>query len=186
VEIIGRVLTPRAIAVKGRYPGPAARSGAAEEALVITSRLRSLLPVLPAMALLPALAGCAGQFDQAAEDCVSAINADRATLKLAPYTRWSAEESCAGGQAETDSESGVPHSAFGTCGEHAQDECPGWPGPPDTMITQCLAQMWAEGPGTDFSTHGHFINMSSTAYTMVACGFYVESDGSVWATQDFM
>ena len=151
---------------------------------MITSRLRSLLPVLPAMALLPALAGCAGQFDQAAEDCVSAINADRATLKLAPYTRWSAEESCAGGQAETDSESGVPHSAFGTCGEHAQDECPGWPGPPSSIMTKCLAQMWAEGPpaaGQD----NHWLNMSNAKYKKVACGFYQTPAGKWWATQDF-
>jgi hypothetical protein len=153
---------------------------------VILSRLRLVAVALPAMASLPTLAGCGGDpFDQAREDCVDAINMDRATLKLPPYTRWSAEESCTDGQAEADGASGTAHSAFGTCGESAQDECPGWPGPPDTMITPCLAEMWAEGPGTDFSTHGHFINMSSTQYTMVSCGFHVESDGSVWATQDF-
>jgi hypothetical protein len=41
-----------------------------------------------------------------------------------------------------------------------------------------------EGPGSDFSTHGHYINMTSTSYTMVACGFYA-GGGGVWATQDF-
>ena len=46
--------------------------------------------------------------------------------------------------------------------------------------------MWAEGPGTDFSAHGHYINMSSTDYTQVACGYYTTSDGkTVWAVQDF-
>ena len=39
--------------------------------------------------------------------------------------------------------------------------------------------------GSDISTHGHYINMSSTQYTQVACGFYTLSDGQVWATQDF-
>jgi hypothetical protein len=45
--------------------------------------------------------------------------------------------------------------------------------------------MWAEGPGADFQTHGHYINMSSTKYTKVACGFYETPTGSVWAVQDF-
>ncbi len=150
--------------------------------------MSALLRLRPLLALAPLLAACGGSSnpDEAAtEDCVSTINMYRATLGLAPYARWNAEESCAGGQAQADSASGVAHSAFDKCGESAQDECPGWPGPPDTMIPQCLAQMWAEGPGSDFSTHGHYINMSSTSYTQVACGFYVLPDGSVWAAQDF-
>ena len=106
-------------------------------------------------------------------------------IGLPPYQRWSAEESCADGQAKSDSQSGTAHGAFGQCTENAQNECPGWPGPPDQMIPQCLAMMWAEGPGTDFSKHGHYINMSSTQYTKVACGFYTLRDGTVWAVQDF-
>jgi hypothetical protein len=139
------------------------------------------------------LAGCGGgssnPYEAAAEACVADINMDRATLGLPAYARWTAEEACVGGEASTDAASGVPHDAFvmdhQPCGESAQDECPGWPGPPETMIGQCLAQMWAEGPGTDFSTHGHYLNMSNKSYTMVACGFYVQADGSVWATQNF-
>jgi hypothetical protein len=117
--------------------------------------------------------------------CVDTINMYRATLGLPAYTRWNAEESCGDGQAKSDSMSGKAHGAFGMCTENAQDECPGWPGPPSSMITSCLAQMWAEGPGSDFSTHGHYINMSSTQYTQAACGFYTLDDGSVWAVQDF-
>ena len=116
----------------------------------------------------------------ATQACVDAINQYRASIGRPPYTRWTSAESCVDGQAQADSASGNPHSAFQQCGEFAQDECPGWPGPPGTMITQCLAQMWAEGPGG-----GHYDNMSSTQYTQVSCGFYVLSDGSVWATQDF-
>ena len=117
--------------------------------------------------------------------CVKTINDYRATLGLAPYSRWTSGEVCTAGEAKTDSESGVAHSAFDSCGESAQDECPGWPGPPSGMIAQCLAQMWAEGPGSDFNTHGHYINMSSTSYTQVSCGFYTLPNGSVWAAQNF-
>lgn len=53
------------------------------------------------------------------------------------------------------------------------------------MIDGCLEMMWAEGPGTDFSAHGHYINMSNTGYKMVACGFHVTANGSVWSVQNF-
>jgi len=53
------------------------------------------------------------------------------------------------------------------------------------MIGSCLQMMWAEGPGSDFSAHGHYLNMSSTNYTKVACGFYVTPQGTVWTLQDF-
>jgi hypothetical protein len=135
------------------------------------------------------LLGCGSAsdpYEAAAEACVDDINTLRATLKLPPYDRWTDGEACAGGEAQTDSLTGTPHSAFGGCGETAQDECPGWPGPAGTMIGECLTMMWAEGPGTDFATHGHYINMSSTSYSKVACGFYTLADGkTIWATQDF-
>lgn len=116
--------------------------------------------------------------------CVDKINEYRATLGLTPYQRWNSAETCADGEAKTDSETGQAHSAFPSCGEWAQNECPGY-GSLDSTVTTCLAQMWAEGPGADFNTHGHYINMSSTSYTQVACGFYVTANGSVWAVQDF-
>ncbi len=117
--------------------------------------------------------------------CVDAINSYRKTLSLPPLQRWNSNESCAGTQGLADSKSGTPHSAFGKCGEWAQNECPGWPGPEGKMITGCLQMMWNEGPGSDFSTHGHYINMSSQQYTKVACGFATASNGSIWAVQDF-
>ena len=123
--------------------------------------------------------------DDVAQRCVDDINAFRASIGLPPYTRWDTGESCVDGQAAADAASQVPHSAFGQCGEFAQDECPGWPGPPADMIGACLQAMWNEGPGSDFHTHGHYINMSSQAYTQVACGFHVLPNGAVWATQDF-
>jgi hypothetical protein len=120
-----------------------------------------------------------------AQACVDAINQYRASIGLAAYQRWTANETCADGQALSDAQANMAHSAFGACGEFAQNECPDWPGPPLAMIPPCFQLMWAEGPGSDFQTHGHYINMSSTQYTKVACGFTVLQSGDVWAVQDF-
>ncbi|MFT3771778.1 MAG: CAP domain-containing protein [Minicystis sp.] len=117
--------------------------------------------------------------------CVDTINQLRASEGLAPYARWTDGEDCTSQETASDSKSGVAHGAFGMCGEHAQNECPGWPSPPEQSIVGCLMQMWAEGPGDDFSTHGHYINMTSTTYTKVACGFYDLGDGTFWAAQNF-
>lgn len=116
--------------------------------------------------------------------CVDTINAYRATLGRAPLARWTGAESCADSQGFSDNETQTAHSAFGRCGERAQNECPGWPGPSDVMIGNCLQAMWSEGPGT-FPAHGHYINMANAGYTKVACGFAVLANGKVWAVQDF-
>jgi hypothetical protein len=119
--------------------------------------------------------------------CVQIINQDRASLTPASpaLTEASAaDETCVDGQAKADYEANTPHDAFGQCKESAQDECPGWPGPPSSIDTNCLAQMWAEGPppaGQD----NHWLNMSNPQYTRVACGFYQTPKGTWWATQDF-
>ncbi|MEZ4295619.1 MAG: hypothetical protein R3B70_11635 [Polyangiaceae bacterium] len=124
-------------------------------------------------------------YDEAAELCVDAINDHRASVGLAPYSRWLDAEDCSNGQAKSDAATGAAHGAFGTCGESAQNECPGWAGPPEAMIGDCLSLMWSEGPGDDFTTHGHYINMTSTAYTTVSCGFFVTESGAVWSVQNF-
>jgi hypothetical protein len=111
--------------------------------------------------------------------CVDTINDYRATLGLTPYTRWTSAEACSDGEAKSDSESGQAHGAFGRCGEFAQNECPGWGGPPEQMIKDCLALMWAEGPGG-----GHYENMRG-GYTHAACGFHVTPSGKIWAVQNF-
>jgi len=119
--------------------------------------------------------------------CVQIINQDRASLSPqspALTEASAAEESCVDGQAKADYTANKPHDAFGQCQEFAQDECPGWPGPPSSIDTNCLAQMWAEGPpaaGQD----NHWLNMSNAQYTRVACGFYQTPMGDWWATQDF-
>ncbi len=118
--------------------------------------------------------------------CVQIINQDRATLTppSPPLVEATAEESCVDSQAEADYEANTAHSAFGKCKEFAQDECPGWAGPPSSLMTGCLKSMWAEGPpaaGQD----NHWLNMSNAQYTKVACGFYQTPAGDWWATQDF-
>ena len=126
-----------------------------------------------------------GGDDTAEQLCVDTINDYRATLSLPPLERWTDAESCSNAEAKSDSETNTAHGAFGQCEEWAQNECPGWPGPPEDMIVDCLALMWAEGPGDDFSQHGHYINMSNPNYTKVACGFYQTPEGSWWAVQNF-
>ena len=111
--------------------------------------------------------------------CVDTINQYRATLSLPPLARWTDAEACANGQAQSDSETGEPHGAFQACGEWAQNECPGWPGPPASLIVGCLDMMWDEGPGG-----GHYENMRGD-YSRVACGFYQTPQGDYWALQDF-
>jgi hypothetical protein len=118
--------------------------------------------------------------------CLEKINGFRATLSLAPLTRWTAQEACSDAAAKSDSETGKGHGAFGACTESAQNECPNWKSVASiTAGGGCLDDMWSEGPGADFATHGHYLNMSNTKYTRVACGFHVTPDGHVWAVQNF-
>ncbi len=116
-----------------------------------------------------------------AEICVSTINQYRATKGLPAYARWDAAESCSDGQAKSDGTTKAAHGAFGKCGEHAQNECPGWPGPPDAMIPQCLKAMFGEGPGG-----GHYDAIMGKQYTKVSCGFATAPDGQIWAVQNFL
>lgn len=117
--------------------------------------------------------------------CVDEINKHRATLSLPPLKRWTAAEACSDQSATSDSKSGTAHGAFGKCGEWAQNECPGWPGPPLAQLPGCLQMMWDEGPDTgDGKQHGHWINMTSKQYTQVACGFS-SATGTWWGVQNF-
>jgi hypothetical protein len=124
----------------------------------------------------------------ARQACVDTINKYRATVNSAPLTENTPEESCVDGQAKADEMSMTAHSAFGMCQEFAQNECPGWPGPPTSimayMMSSCLDAMWAEGPPPQ-GQDNHWLNMENPQYTKVACGFFQAPDGSWWATQDF-
>ena len=121
-------------------------------------------------------------------DCVNRINQFRAECQcLPPLRRWTEGEACVAMHAEYDS-TRAPHSGFRDriCMPmaSAENECPGWSSVRDTVVG-CLQSMWDEGPGTPFEEHGHYINMSSTRYTEVACGFYTTPSGGVWAVQNF-
>ena len=125
-----------------------------------------------------------------AEDCVRRINQFRCECQhLPPLMRWRDGETCANQMAQYDSEHpDRAHAGFldGICGGgSAQNECPGW-GSIEQSVSGCLQQMWDEGPGDFYGPppHGHYINMSSTSHSMVACGFH-EGPRGVYATQNF-
>ena len=121
--------------------------------------------------------------------CVQSINTYRATLSLPALKIWSDSQSCFARQARDDAASGKGHAHFGACTERAQNTCPGWNAADNDSsrrmaLASCLRSMWNEGPGEDYSKHGHYLNMTNTSYTKVGCGFHY-SNGSLWANMDF-
>jgi Cysteine-rich secretory protein family len=136
-------------------------------------------PVTPS----PAPANASG-LDALRARCVQRTNEFRAGARAAPLVRRPDREACSDAQAQSDGATGSAHGAFGRCQESAQNECPGWPGPLDQAIDKCLAQMFAEGPGT-FTGHGHYLNMTEPTYRGVACGISALSNGQFWIVQDF-
>ena len=121
-------------------------------------------------------------------ECVDRINQFRSECQnLPPLARWQEGEACADQMAQYDASKTGAHAGFvaGICnGGSAQNECPNWPSP-SAIVSSCLQQMWDEGPGASFQEHGHYINMSSTQYSRVACGFYTTSSGKIWSVQNF-
>jgi hypothetical protein len=133
-----------------------------------------------------------GDQGNAQQRCVDRINELRASVGLGPLERWTDAEACSNQQAQEDMESGAAHGNFGDCGEFGQNTCPGWPDGIDGIVGGCLDSMWSEGPadqdpcdGACFQMHGHYLNMTSTGFTKVACGFYTNGDGSTWSNQNF-
>jgi len=133
----------------------------------------------------------------------------RSTLGLAPYTRWTSDESCVAEEATTDEGKNSAHWSFINqmmCGSNAENECPGYSVNPLTAndgILTCLKLMWDEkdqsicsGCATcdfpyDNCTNctfsgsngecGHYLNMKSKVLSTVACGFSTVG----WYAQDF-
>lgn len=121
--------------------------------------------------------------------CVQNINAYRSTLGLPDLKVWSDSQECLARQARDDAASGKAHAHFGACGERAQNTCPGWRTADNdssrrSVLRSCLGSMWDEGPGADYSKHGHYLNMTNTKYTKVRCGFH-QSGGELWVNMDF-
>jgi hypothetical protein len=56
---------------------------------------------------------------------------------------------------------------------------------PDSVLRFPFAlTMWDEKPNPG-GRQGHYVNMSNTKYTMVACGFYETANHKVRALQNF-
>jgi hypothetical protein len=122
-----------------------------------------------------------------AQDCVDRINQLRWKCQcLPPLERWTEGEACANQQAEYDSVNGshAGNRAEICSPRLAQNECPNY-GSTGRVISGCLQQMWDEGPGDDFSLHGHYINMTNPNHSEVACGFYETDRNKVWSVQNF-
>jgi hypothetical protein len=75
----------------------------------------------------------------------------------------------------------------------AENECPGFDGwniassggDMKSLMDMCLQAFYDEGPGSDYSTHGHYINMMGD-YNTLGCGIYEDSStGDVTITQDY-
>jgi len=130
-------------------------------------------------------------FSEARQQIVHRVNDYRATLALKRLIRNKSMDACVDTQAQLDFAANTAHSAFGHCKESAQNECPGWTGTnmlliANTIVVSCLQMMWDEGPGTPYSAHGHYINMTNTAYSKIACGFYYDiASKTMWAAHDF-
>jgi hypothetical protein len=130
-------------------------------------------------------------FSEARQQIVHRVNDYRATLGMKRLIRNKAREACVDTQVQLDFASNTAHGAFGNCTESAQNECPGWGGSnmlsvANNIVISCMQSMWDEGPGTPYSAHGHYINMTNTAYSKIACGFYYNVAGkTMWAAQDF-
>jgi hypothetical protein len=116
---------------------------------------------------------------------VARINQFRACLGRTPYQRWTEAESCVDQQVAYDRQRDEPHAGFTDqiCSPrgNAQNECLGGD------FNRCMQSMFNEGPppqepctGQCFQDHGHYLNMTSTRFTRVACGF----DGN-WSAQNF-
>jgi len=126
------------------------------------------------------------RFARARQLCVDRTNEYRARVGARPVARRHEREGCIDGEAAADSSSGKAHGTMGRCGESAQNACPDYPGQsPESTLSDCLAQMFAEGPGEPYSAHGHYLNMTEPSYTGVACGFFVTPSGKLWINQDF-
>jgi hypothetical protein len=128
------------------------------------------------------------------QDCVNEINQFRWQCQcLPPLERWTEGEACADQMAQYDYETNRPHGGMmaGICepGGSGQCECPGW-GSVESItqgtsrMESCLAMMWHEvdNPGEE---QGHYLAMSSTTFTKVACGYYTAPDGETWAIQNY-
>ena len=125
--------------------------------------------------------------------CVSETNRYRAMDGKSALTESAALDTYADAGAMHDF-STSPHDHFSTTQgggiAFAENECPqqgNWQyteGQDLNMVVgSCIAAFYAEGPGTDYNTHGHYINMMGP-YATLGCGIYY-AGGKITIVQDY-
>jgi uncharacterized protein YkwD len=130
-------------------------------------------------------------------ECVTQTNAYRAMNGKSALTESSALETYAATGAMFDYQNMMAHEHFSmTQGggiAFAENECPGFDGwniakaggDMTSLMDMCLQAFYDEGPGSDYSTHGHYINMMGD-YGTLGCGIYEDSSsGDVTIVQDY-
>jgi len=126
--------------------------------------------------------------------CVSETNRYRAMNGKATVAENTGLETYADAGAKTDYDANSPHSHFSSTSgggiAFAENECPGhsgWTlspgGDMNALVGNCIAAFYSEGPGSDYATHGHYINMMG-AYATLGCGIY-QSGTDVTIIQDY-
>jgi len=116
--------------------------------------------------------------------CVSETNRDRAIVGKPALHESASLESFAAAAAQSDAQSRSPHGYAKThaSGTWAENEIPWWPlasyGTVQAVMTQGIAQMWAEGP-----TGGHYQNIVGP-YSQLGCGVYI-GNGEITVAMDF-
>jgi len=145
-----------------------------------TSRARSSSGSSGSSAGSSGSSGVVGTGSSLDEICWSTINEHRKKDGLPPFERWTDGEACADGEAKTDGTNNDPHGSFPKCGELAQNECPGFKGPVESGLPDCLGFMYAQPKG-----EGHHDNMASTKWKKVACGVFVMPNGDFWSVQNY-
>jgi hypothetical protein len=123
--------------------------------------------------------------------CVAETNRYRAMNSKPALTESSQLETYADTGAMVDF-AGSPHQHFSSTQgggiAFAENECPHWNlgqsgGAMKMLVAQCIAAFYAEGPGADYNTHGHYINMMGN-YGTLGCGMFT-SGSEVTIVQDY-
>ena len=137
--------------------------------------------------------GGGGSNVTAKQFCVSETNRYRAMNSKPALTESTQLEAYADMGAMVDFGSS-PHNHFSSTNgggiAFAENECPqqgNWQytegGDLNMVVGMCIAAFYSEGPGTDYNTHGHYINMMGP-YASLGCGIYY-TGGKITIVQDY-
>lgn len=136
------------------------------------------------------------------DDCLDIINEYRATEGKPALSLASEEkQTCTDKQAADDLKENSAHGHFRACDEWAQNTGPNvnlkWKSDTVEIAKYYLNMMWDEKKliesgerdpdrDEDYSYIGHYLNMSSTKYKTVSCGFATNSDNTTgWLNVNF-